>query len=76
MIRVLYSCDCGIQDREVEVRLREPGEDVVHWVRDVVGAAVGADHAQHSPECRRTIMRELKIPVPAGTEMVGGPVLQ
>jgi hypothetical protein len=70
---VRYSCPgCGIVDRPVSVPLRGE-EDVIQWL-DIVMLAVGDDHKRHSPFCKATHMRDLKIPMPAGTTKVGGPV--
>lgn len=76
-IGVLYSCGaCGIIKAEVAVRYRQPDEDVVVWVRDVMTPALGADHFQRSPHCHPETLSEVHIPMPDGTQIVGGPVVQ
>jgi hypothetical protein len=72
-LRCLYSCDgCGATDRVVEVPERDPDvTDVVTWVRDVVGHAIGADHRKLSPLCPSSTMAKVKIPVDAGSEHLG-----
>lgn len=75
-IGVRYSCAlCGLADVEVAVRIREPEEDVIHWMEGAVIPALGRDHFNRSPECRPLTLTSVKIPVPPGTAMVGGPVV-
>lgn len=75
-VEVLYSCHaCGIDKRRVEVRERKPDEDAVHWVEQVVGRALGADHAKASPRCRATTISEVRIPY-TGVERIGDAVRQ
>jgi C4-type Zn-finger protein len=70
-ITTMYSCHkCGLKDREVTVRERYAGEEVMSWVNHTV-ALIAADHAKVSPRCRITSLSEIKIPVPAGTSVVG-----
>ena len=72
-MRVLYSCvPCSVKDAPVEVVDRRGGEDVVHWVTQVVGAAIGSDHRQRSPQCVSMVMSEVKIPI-AGSDEIGKP---
>lgn len=76
MIGIVYSCDgCGLKDAVVELPYRESEEDVVTWLQTKVGAAVGQDHARRSPKCRSETC-DLRIPMPPGTQWVGGPVQQ
>jgi hypothetical protein len=71
-LNVLYSCHrCGIKDRHVPVRERRDGEDVVHWVKDVVGTALSRDHDAASPHCRITELSDVKIPMAQGSEQIG-----
>lgn len=73
MIGILYSCqECGIKDAEVQVRFRESEEDVLAWMKQVVEPALGADHFVHSPDCHPESLQNVKIPVPAGTQFLGG----
>jgi hypothetical protein len=69
-ITVLYTCaQCGALKREVKVPAREDHEDVVHWVREVVGRAVGADHATRN--CSATTMDHVMIPAPKDADWIG-----
>jgi hypothetical protein len=76
VITVLYSCDlCGLVDAPVQLPYRESSEDVVEWVHKV-GAICAQDHMRRSPERKPETLQNIKIPMPAGTEWVGGPVQQ
>ena len=69
-----YSCrQCGIDSAAVDVEIRGKEQDVVDWVKNTVGNAIGADHQSRSPTCLSTHMDNLKIPLPAGSTMVGRP---
>jgi len=77
VIGILYSCSlCGINKREVKVRFRSPNEDVIEWMKGVVEPSLGEDHAAHSPDCHPESLQNVMIPVPPGTQEVGGPVQQ
>lgn len=73
MVTVLYSCRvCGALDRPVEVKAREPDQDLMLWMT-AVQIALGADHATracHSPVC------DLKIPLPKDADYLGQPTKQ
>jgi hypothetical protein len=72
-IQCKYSCrKCGIHRQVVTVPARED-EDVVEWLEKVAAPALSADHDRRSPACRITSLDEVMIPVPAGTEKLGGP---
>lgn len=71
-MRVLYRCKCMDGEAGVEVRNRIEGEDVVYWVEQVVGAAVGADHRSRSPMCPSSTMEYVKIPAPENAPFIGG----
>lgn len=74
---ILYSCAvCGLDNVEVGVRYRLPDEDVVEWMRQVVEPALSIDHLGRSPYCNTDELKDVKIPVPAGTQRIGGPVEQ
>jgi hypothetical protein len=76
-VTVKYTCSgCGIRDRDVTLPCREPHEDVVVWVQETLGAAIGADHRATSPQCTRGTMDNVKIPVPQGDGWIGGPSVQ
>ncbi len=73
MIAVRYSCpQCNVTDATVQVRLREPGEDVLKWM-DAVTAALGADHAERSPHCHPDRLANVKIPLTPGAPSIGFP---
>lgn len=64
MIIVKYSCEqCGLKHRDVIVPERDPADDALKYVRDIVGDCVAADHAMVSPHCRATHIQELMIPI-------------
>ena len=73
-IGVQYSCDeCGIDEAEVMVPAREAEQDVKDWMdRTIVHLAI--DHDSRSPRCHPQSLSRVKIPMPAGTVSVGGPV--
>ena len=72
MLRVIYSCGlCGISERPVLVRYREPGESVTAFMEQVVMQALADDHHRSSPRCRPATLTEVKIPIPDGTEGIG-----
>ncbi len=77
MLGIRYSCSlCGIEKAEVKVRFRESSEDVVAWMEQIVTPALVTDHAVRSPHCRPDSLSNVMIPVPSGTEWLGGPVRQ
>jgi len=68
---VRYSCpECGIVDRGVEVRERRENEDVVEWVRMVMRMTC-EDHAECSPKCHPSELKNLKIPLPPHAAFIG-----
>lgn len=77
MIGILYSCElCGLHKVEAQVRYRESSEDVIAWMKRVVEPALGTDHALRSPHCHPEELQNVMIPMPPGTEWIGGPVKQ
>jgi len=71
-IGCLYSCNvCGIKDAEVQVPARG-AEDVIAWMNGTLTPHLVADHEQRSPGCRPQSLSQVKIPMPAGTDRVGG----
>jgi hypothetical protein len=73
LLTVKYSCaPCRIKRREVKVRYREKGENVVYYVEKVVAAAVTEDHKQQSPWCKVKTITEVMIPMDASGQIVGG----
>jgi hypothetical protein len=58
----MFSCKrCKQIDREFEVRVRSPNEDVREWMKVVIAAA-GETHARWAPSCRTQELSDLKIP--------------
>lgn len=75
MIACQYTCaDCGIRKQEVYVHAR-CGEDVVEWFRNVMTPALVSDHSMRSPDCHPTEFEQVLVPIPPGTEKIGGPVV-
>lgn len=69
-IRVLYTCvGCGVEKAPLHVRARL-GEDLMTWM-DATMYVVHDDHRDRSPHCQSQHV-DLMIPVPPGTERVGG----
>lgn len=74
-IGVQYSCNgCGIRNVEVQIPARE-AEDVGAWMRNVLQPGLGADHLKRSPRCRSETC-DVKIPMAAGSDRVGGATAQ
>ena len=72
-IAVLYSCPlCALIDVKVSVKAREPAEDVLVWMDNVI-ATVSNDHAHRSPDCHPDELKNVKIPT-AGADYIGGPM--
>lgn len=67
-MNVIYKCACMEAEVPVFVRDRGEGEDVVHWVEQVIGAALATDHRARSPFCRATAVEYVKIPVDLGED--------
>lgn len=75
-LTITYSCKrCGLKEATVEVRYRGSDEDVILWMKRVVEVALLDDHCKKSPECQ-TPEVDVKIPIPEGTEWIGGPIIQ
>ncbi len=74
-IECKYSCKhCGIYRQAVQVPVRQT-EDVITWMNTACVPLLGADHDRRSPFCRITELTEVMIPVPPGTDKIGGPPL-
>lgn len=70
-LELKYSCfKCGVQRQPVLVRFREPGEDLMAWMK-VATAATSRDHDKRSPRCRINTFSEFMIPAPVGENGVG-----
>lgn len=75
MVEEMTIQGCGLHRVIAEVPARETATmDVVVWTEQVLGAAVGADHAARSPHCTARTMSEVMIPID-GAQHVGGPVV-
>lgn len=72
MIEIIYKCRCMKAEETVQVREREEGEEIVDWVRDIVGAAIDEAHRARSPFCMATHMEYAKIPAPENAPFIGG----
>lgn len=69
-VPIFYACHtCGLADREISVRERGAGEDVVMWMR-CVQVDVSADHVIASPRCDGGVF-DLKIPLKSRDSRVG-----
>lgn len=64
-----YKCSCMSEEAFVEVKAREPEEDVTEWMKTVIVAISGA-HKAHNPTCRAVQMEYAKIPLD-GTDYIG-----
>lgn len=74
-ITCTYTCGvCDVVDQGVSVVART-GEDVLIWLRMAMTPALMRDHRGRSPECRATAFKNVMIPIPPGTEKIGGPVI-
>lgn len=63
-VPVVYTCKaCGINERVVQVPERGKDQDVGEWARVVMGAAIGADHFDVSPDCTCDTIDMVKIPL-------------
>lgn len=70
-IGVLYSCNaCGLRDIEVRVPERED-QDIIAWM-DAMTCHLGADHFRRSPHCHTDALTQVKIPLPPGSNKIGG----
>ena len=69
-ITCMYTCkSCGLTKVEVTVPARTT-EDVVVWVQETANL-LGRNHSTRNPHCRERKI-DLYIPIPAGTDRVGG----
>ncbi len=75
MICCKYTCgSCEIKEQDVYIPTRQ-GEDVVQWFRLVMTPYLMRDHLRRSPECHPTEFKSVMVPIPPGTEKIGGPVI-
>lgn len=73
-ITVLYTCNkCGLTDQPVTVPQRQSETDVAAWVKGFA-LLCAWDHSKLSPHCHPETFTNIKIPIPDGTQYIGGPV--
>lgn len=70
-MKIMYKCNCMKADRIVEVRDREPDEEIVHWVENAVATAIWKNHKDWSPHCRKTTTEYVKIPLDESADGIG-----
>lgn len=74
VIVVQYTCrTCRVVNREVSVKARKEGEELIVWIEGV-RTAVYLDHRALSPFCT-SVECDLKIPAPEG-QPIGTPQRQ
>jgi hypothetical protein len=74
-ITVYYSCNqCGLRRVPCDVPARGQ-EDVVVWLRSIVGWEIKVDHLRRSPTCKATEVQDLMVPM-VGRKRVGDPTAQ
>ena len=67
---VLFDCPaCGLLKAKAPVRLRGMDEDVVVYVRDVIGRAMSEAHDILAPLCRPKSFSNVMIPMKPGSEL-------
>lgn len=70
-----YTCDvCGADREEVKVRARAEDENVVFYVEQVVGYAVGREHSKNHPDCPAKKLTHLMFQVPDDARWIGDPL--
>lgn len=75
-IGISYVCgQCSDERQWLGVPERAPGADIVAWM-DLVTVLVKRHHTLVSRFCVATTIQELAIPMPAGTQVIGGPRVQ
>jgi hypothetical protein len=66
-IDVKYSCfECGLYEVVCKVNARQPGEDVLVWLKKL-SQALADDHARRSPNCRPLSFSNVMIPFHEGS---------
>lgn len=72
IITVIWTCEqCGIIEAQLPVRARRKNEDILVWMERLQNT-LGMIHHQRSPHCTATELTQLKIPLPPGTNRIGG----
>jgi len=65
-MEIFYTCEeCGIDNRSVDVPIRDRSESVDYWIHTVVQDAIDKDHTDHSPFCICEQYTEVCIPLAA-----------
>lgn len=66
MITVLFSCEsCGLTDVACPVQAREGHEDVIWWMKNIVGPSLVLEHEfRGKPGCMTKTFKDVKIPMP------------
>jgi hypothetical protein len=71
MIECKYKCKCTKEEQTFYVEERNPINDVVCWVEQVVRPALHEHHQKLNPKCRQRAVKWLKIPLPDNADFVG-----
>lgn len=62
-MKVRFSCEkCGLVDTEADVRERRSGEDIMHWIEEVMMVKIARRHAILSLMCEPKSLQNVKIP--------------
>jgi hypothetical protein len=70
-VEVIYKCRCMSAEATIQVRHREPGEEITDWMAEVQ-QEMGRDHSRRSPLCIATTVEYAKIPMPENVQFIGG----
>jgi hypothetical protein len=60
---IIYKCPCMQDEATFVVRFRQPDEDVVSWMEEVVAPGLGRSHFSLSPRCTAGKTEYIKIPL-------------
>lgn len=71
MYEVIYKCRCMATERTLNVRNREPDEDITDYMEDVVRREITDDHRMQSPICMAPALEYAKLPMPENAPGVG-----
>ena len=73
-IQCKYTCNlCGLFRISVNIKARTT-EDICYYLENIVIPKLMQDHHQRSPNCHPNELTELMIPIPNGTNKIGGVV--
>ena len=70
-MNVSYKCGCMDAEVTIAVPDRRDGQDIVDWMENVVGEALGRDHRARSPQCRSDKTEYVKIEIDQSSGMIG-----